>query len=87
MAETLQIRAVLQRFGCTRAPTLEYLTTTVGLNTVDSLILMDKQLLKEVKKQLQDAVDVTEPADQRVDCSISTMVAVDMAAKAIQGQG
>ena len=84
MAETLQIRHLLQRFGCTRGPTLDCLTVTLGLNTVDSLVMMDKNILKDIKRQLQDSVDVVAPADQRVDCNVSTMVAIDMASKAVQ---
>ena len=84
MAETIQVRAVLTRFGCARVPTLDYLTTQVGINSVDSLAMLDKALLKDVKKQLQDGIDTALPVDDRVDCNVMTMVAIDMAAKAVQ---
>ena len=51
------IVAVLQKFGCGREPRIKAITTDIGVNTIDSIVKMEKPVIKEIKRILVIIVD------------------------------
>ena len=47
MSEKKNIKAVLRKFGFRRAPTLEAIMTYLGINTIASIMTMDKPTIKK----------------------------------------
>ena len=59
MNEKNHMKAVLQQFGCSRAPTVESIMTDLGVNSTESILTIKIPVIKEIKKRLASPFDST----------------------------
>ena len=84
MNKEISIKTFLWKFGCRRAPTLNTITTDLGVNTKDSIITMDKPVIKDIKKRMEDLVIFNSAAATKVDCGLHTMQAINFLSIVVQ---
>ena len=63
MNKKKSIKEVLWKFGCGRAPTLEDITTYLGVNTTESIVTMDKSVIKKIKRRMTILVNSNNTAE------------------------
>ena len=59
MNEKNHIKEVLWKFAYSISPTPEAITTDLGVNSTESIMTMDKPVIKEIKNRLEIIVDST----------------------------
>ena len=84
MNENNHIKSVIWRFECRGKLTLEAIATDLEVVSSDSIMTMDKTVIKDIDKWLVSLVDSTFIARTRLDCGLHTMQAIDFLLSAVQ---